>query len=348
VDYNLVCNSCKKKYKSNYDSQICKACEGILEVVYLKSASFPMKMRTIWDFEFNMPKSHYTHYELGNTKIINYNDNAFLKLEFYNPTKSFKDRGSVIEIAKAQEYEYDEIVCASTGNMAYSLAYYAKLANLKVRVFISKNANKDKIRYIKDVHDAKITKVDGDFTLAQAEALKYSHKNRAFLTGDYCYRKERQRIVTYEITYKIKNIERIISPVGNTTLFNALYKAFVELKNANKIKRLPEMFGVEAQQCAPIAKSFNKENLTYVKPNTDADAIAVGMPTYGMEAIDAIKKSNGGIVTVSESELYLEQKNFYKKYGVIVELGGIASLAGYEKVMKKEKNTVILLTGGNV
>ncbi len=348
VDYNLVCNICKKKYNSNYNSQICTSCDGILEVVYPKGASFPEKMKTLWDFESNMPRSHYIHYELGNTKVINYDKNTFLKLEFYNPTKSFKDRGSVIEIAKALEYRYGEIVCASTGNMAYSLAYYAKLANLKVRVFISKNANKDKIRYIKEVHDATITKVDGDFTLAQSEALKYSYKNGAFLTGDYCYRKEGQRSVAYEIAYQINNVERIISPIGNATLFSALYKAFVELKNANKIKNIPKMIGIEAQKCAPIARSFNKKTLTYVKPNTDADAIAVGMPTYGMEAIEAIKNSNGDILTVSESELYSEQNNFYKKYGIIVELGGIASLAGYKKIITKDKNTVILLTGGNV
>ena len=345
--YSLVCNNCNKKYNSNYDSQICKSCKGILEVIYDRPMHFPNKFKGFWDFEKNMPDSDYLHYELGNTKIMDYYGN-FLKLEFYNPTKSFKDRGSVIEIAKANEYKYDEIVCASTGNMAYSLAYYAKLAGIKVRVFISKNANKDKIRYIKDVHDATITKIDGDFTLAQSEALKYSDKNNAFLTGDYCYRKEGQKSIAYELAYQINKIDCIVAPIGNATLFSALYKAFIELKKAGMIKNMPKMIGVEAEQCAPIARSLNKKRLMYIKPNTDADAIAVGMPTYGIDAIHAIKKTNGDIITVSESEIYREQKLFYEKYGLIVELGGIASLAGYNKIDKKSPNTVILLTGGNI
>lgn len=77
---------------------------------------------------------------------------------------------------------------------------------------------------IKGTHDAKIVRVDGDFTKAQGLAEGYAHKNSAFLAGDYCYRKEGQKIIAYEAVLQLGNINSIIVPVGNATLISGIYK----------------------------------------------------------------------------------------------------------------------------
>ncbi|MEM0154752.1 MAG: pyridoxal-phosphate dependent enzyme, partial [Methanothrix sp.] len=190
MKYYLECTNCGSIFESDYDSQICQKCSGILEVVYGGKIPKIGSINSFWDMEKVMPSGRYTHFYLGNTPLMEskYGDSLKLKLEFFNPTHSFKDRGSAIEVAKAMEYGFKEVVCASTGNMAYSITYYAKLYGLRSQVFISSNANTDKINDIRSVGDANVHRVDGDFTKAQGMALKYSKEHKAFLTGDYCYR----------------------------------------------------------------------------------------------------------------------------------------------------------------
>lgn len=348
MKYILKCLSCGENFGSEYDKQICKYCDGILDVVYIQKPLFVDKMKSFWDFERLMPNSTYQHYDVGDTRLIKQDNNLYIKKEFDNPTHSFKDRGSVVEIAKAIEYGYDEIVCASTGNMAYSLAYYGKLMGLKLRVFISSNANKDKIRNIKKIHDAVIINVDGDFTKAQHMALAYSKKTGCFLVGDYCYRKEGQRSVSYELAYQIKDLDAVFIPIGNATLFSAMFKGFNELYNFGIIKKIPKMIGAQAKNCAPVANAIKSKKITYVKPKTAADAIAVGMPTYGYEALSAIKSTVGDIGVISEKDLVDAQSYFYKQYGLIAELGGIAALAVYKKFNFSNQRSAIIVTGSNI
>jgi threonine synthase len=266
-----------------------------------------------------------------------------VKLEIENPTGSFKDRGSVVEIAKASEYGYRNVVCASTGNMAYSIAYYAKLYDIKAKIFISHDANEDKIRKIRSVGNAEIERVDGDFNKALKLAEAYSKRSGAFLTGDYCYRQEGQRTIAYELANQLGGITDVIVPVGNATLISGMLKAYSEFDKA------PRVIGVQSSSCKPLFDAFNGKPLRYEAPRTKADAIAVGLPTFGEQALDLIRKSKGMIVTVSDIEMAREQKRFYEEFGRFVELAGAASIAAYRKIKTNRKGRVVaVITGGNV
>ena len=140
MKYFLECTKCGMHFDEKYRSQICSACGAILDVKYKKfNFNRDRKRSGIWAYESMLPDAKYMHYAVGGTKLLQSNENPdlFLKLEIQNPTKSFKDRGSVIEVSKCLEYGYKEIVCASTGNMAFSIAYFAKLNNIKSKIFIS-------------------------------------------------------------------------------------------------------------------------------------------------------------------------------------------------------------------
>ncbi len=121
MKYILKCIACGVEYSSLHRYQTCGNCEGNLEVVYTEKPRFGKGRGEFWDYEFLLPNTKYRHTELGGTKLIESKDDerVYLKLEIENPTRSFKDRGSVVEIAKAKEYGYDTIACASTGNMAF-------------------------------------------------------------------------------------------------------------------------------------------------------------------------------------------------------------------------------------
>jgi len=353
MDYDLKCINCGRVYNSKYRNQVCEACGGLLEVIYKGHASrkFFEGVQSFWDFEPLMPKGAYRHFELGMTKLIKSNYNgAFFKLEFENPTGSFKDRGSAIEVAKAKEYGYKYIACASTGNMAYSISYYAKLYGIEASVFISKGANKDKLIDIKSTHDAELHLINGDFTKAQVDAAAYAKRNGAFLAGDYCYRKEGQSTIAYELYMQNPSISNIIIPVGNATLFSALYKAYSTIKKLGIINSIPKLIGVEAKGCAPIYNAItHNSNIKYEKPKTYADAIAVGFPTYGNEAIEAVKRTGGMFITVSDNDMSKEQERFYAGYGIMIELAAASGIAAYAKLRKSLKgSTAIILTGANI
>jgi threonine synthase len=346
MDYYLECveNGCR--FPSSYNKQICGNCGSILEVIYKGKAKVPAS-HEFWDYEALLPKGKYKHYSLGGTKLVQSAEcnNLFLKLELYNPTRSFKDRGSVVEIAKALEYGYDEISVASTGNMAYSLAYYAKIAGFKATVFIGKAANPDKIRNILMTHDATLHMVTGDFSKAQAMAAKYAEKSSAFLAGDYCYRKEGQKTVAYEIATQLNGLTHIIVPVGNATLISGMVKALKEMK-MNGVK----IIAVQAEKCSPLVKAFrSKKMMKYERPGTKADAIAVGLPTFGDQALKAINDTGGTAITVTESEMEKEQSYLYKSQGILAELAGVASIAAFKKLKFKQNDRVAaIISGGNI
>lgn len=314
------------------------------------------KPDSFWDFLPALPSGSYRRYEVGITKTLKSADlpNTYMKMEIGNPTHSFKDRGSVIEVGKAYDYGYDKVVCASTGNMAYSVAYYAKLYGLRAKIFISSNASRDKVRYIRETHDADVTRVNGDFNKAQGLAERYAKREGAFLTGDYCYRKEGQKTIAYELLLAGINaginIDSIIVPVGNATLLSGTLKAVEEIRAARRIGRAPMVIGVEASSCSPLYRAFaSGRDVKYEAPKTRADAIAVGYPTYGNQALQYMRKHSSYMKTVSEAEMSREQLSFTNRYGLAVELAGVAALAAIRSgkgIHKGIKAAVI--TGANV
>ncbi len=346
MDYYLRCTKCSRKYDSTYKRQTCESCESILDVVYKKKVRVPHG-KGFWDYEKMLPEGRYTHYDLGGTELVKSteHDNLFLKLELQNPTKSFKDRGSVVEVSKAKEYGYKELVVASTGNMAYSLAYYAKTIGIKATVFIGTGANPDKIRDILLTHDATLKRVNGDFTKAQEHAAAYASSRHAFLAGDYCYRKEGQKTVMYEIAAQLRGITHVIVPVGNATLISGIGRALKEMGN----KRI-RIVAVQAEGCCPLVRALKqRKGIRYERSRTAADAIAVGMPTFGDQAIEAIRRSKGTAISVTEDEMKKEQDTLYKKQGILAELAGVASIAAYERLrFKKSDKVVAIVSGGNV
>ena len=352
MDYKLECLQCGAEYDSAYASQVCARCNGILEVVYAGRIAMP-NGRSFWDFESALPKGTYKHYAVGGTDMVASEDSGlFLKLELRSQTRSFKDLGSVIEVAKAYEYGYKDVVCASTGNMAYSIAYYSKLYGIRAHIFISSNANKDKIYDIKSTNDAVIKMVDGDFNKALDTAALYSRKKGFFLSGDYCYRKEGQKLMAYEIMQNLPEVANIIIPVGNATLFSGIYKGLKEMKASGRIKKLPRLIAVEAKGCSPVVDAFNsKSGIKYRIPKTKADAIAVGFPTFGVQALEGLNKTMGMAVAVTDNEMERSKEKLYKEKGIIAELGGVASFAAYEKIKDKigiNGVTVAIISGGNI
>lgn len=287
----------------------------------------------------------------GHTPLIqnkNLGENLFIKCEFINPSGSFKDRGSVFEISQALLLGKNEVVVASTGNMAASIAAYSAFVGLRCVVFIPNTIHNNKLKQI-IAYGATIISVDGDYTIAMRLAEDYAikHKN-AFLAGDYVYRFEGTKEIGREILMEIGVPENIIVPVGNGTVFCAIYKSFKELKEMGEISKLPRMIGVQAKGCSPIYNAWkNQSSISPIKdPKTIATALICGDPIYGNLVLEIVKESGGEIVSVDDKEIKSAQE-LLGKNGIYVEVSGAVFYAEYLKGFYRE-NTVGIATGSGL
>lgn len=196
MDYSSVCTKCG--HKENEASFRCAKCNGILEVKYdyakSKGKIFKNSKKGIARYINLLPLTSFVTLGEGDTPLTKVNcketpkADLLLKLEMTNPTKTFKDRGSAVEISKALELKAKRVCCASTGNMGLSVAHYARHFGIKADIFISRGANGKKIRKIR-MQGAKINYVNGDFNRALNSAEDFARRTGAFVCGDYHFRK---------------------------------------------------------------------------------------------------------------------------------------------------------------
>ena len=280
----------------------------------------------------------------------NHNKNFLFKYEAANPTGSFKDRGSTVEITKARELGVKKVVCASTGNMGASVASYSARANINCTIYLPTFTPPNKANQIKNM-GANIVNVKGTYEDAVKLTKTQRAKKHVYLTGDYAYRGEGEKSVAFEIIDQLNwNPPDIIAlPVGNATLLASTCKALFELKEVGLIKKIPRVAAIQAKGCNPLYKAYkNKcDHITTCKsPKTIATAIACGHPVDATQALSRLRKMRGITEQVTEREIIQARKELGKQ-GIFVEPSGAVSYAGAKKLElgKRGQQVVCILSG---
>ena len=282
-------------------------------------------------------------------KRLGQNGRLLIKYEAANPTGSFKDRGSSLEITKAIENGKQNVALASTGNMGASVAAYAAFAGLECKVFVPDIAGKEKIKQIK-AYGAETVGVEGDYSVAIKQAEKYVVSNsNSFLTGDYPWRSEGTKTVGFEIADQLYwNIpDYVVVPVGNGTLIWSISEAFRELTLVGITDKIPRIIGVQVENCAPVVDAWENELAEIIPvrdPDTIATAIACGDPIDGLAALKAVRDSGGEAFRVSDKET-LDARDKLARNGIFVEPSGAVAYAG--AVKKGLEGTVVVLATGH-
>ncbi len=275
----------------------------------------------------------------------------YFKCEGLNPTGSFKDRGTTIEVSKAVEHGSRDVVVASTGNMGASIAAYTALAKLKTTIYVPKGATASaKIRQMR-AYGAAVSLIDGDYTQAMKQAVSDFDRKGLHLLGDYPYRGEGEKTVGYEIVDQCDGrVSHIIAPIGNGTLLAGIWKGIKDLEKVGLITERPRLVGVQAAGCQPVARAFlsDHETIIPVVPRTKASAIACGDPLDGRKALKALRESDGMIQVVSDAELVRARQLLAQEEGIYAELSGAAPLAGLLKLAStlEDKARVVLVISG--
>ncbi len=278
----------------------------------------------------------------------------YFKLESKNRTGSFKDRGSLIDVAMAKELNATGIVLASTGNMAASCACYCSVHNLPCFVVIPEGIPRQKLAQIA-CYNAHVIQIGGNFNDAESLSKRLAELPLGlYLAGDYAFRVEGQKTAVFEIVDQLdyNPPDMIVIPVGCGTNLAAYYKGLQEYKTLGLIDKIPQLIGIQAEGAAPIVRSFQAgrtEIIPFDSVKTKASAIAVADPLDGIKVLDAVYQTNGKMISVTDEEILEAQKQLAQKEGFFVEFSSASAIAGLLKLEKEEdlkyKRIVCILTG---
>lgn len=242
-----------------------------------------------------------------------------LKLDYFMPTGSFKDRGARFLVSVIRDLNVREVVEDSSGNAGAAVAAYCAAAGIRCRVFVPESTALSKTAQI-EAYGGRVERIAGNrdatstAVLEAARTIYYaSHVyNPLFLEGT--------ATLAAEIWEQIGVPGAVVSPLGNGTLLLGLYKGF------KRIGSLPRIIGVQSASCAPIYARFHGVD-TPPRGDTVAEGIAVGRPARAEEIVRAVRESGGDIVVVDDAAVR-QARQTLAHMGIYVEPTAAAAVAG--------------------
>ena len=253
---------------------------------------------------------------------------VWLKCEGANPTGSFKDRGMALAIAKAVEAGARSIVCASTGNTAASAAAYAARAGIDaVVVHAAGGPASSKLAQVRAT-GARLVEVDGSFDDAFAAAEELAKREDAVVVNSTNpHRIEGQKTAALEIIEQLDGPPDVLAlPYGGGGNTVAYAKGFLEA-------------GYPTLEIVPVQAAD--------RATTSASAIRIPTPVHGAEVDEALARSSGTAVSVTDNQIAMAWRELAWQEGVFCEPASAAALAGIDLTDLVEGTRVVLVLTGH-
>jgi threonine synthase len=277
-----------------------------------------------------------------------------IKLDHLFTTGSYKDRGATILLSKAKELNIKHLVQDSSGNAGASIAAYSAMAKIECKIFVPKNTSEEKIVQIA-AYGANLFVVDGDRKKTAETAF---NEAKTSYYASHCFNPlffQGTKTFAYEICEQLnwKAPDFVVLPAGNGTLLIGAFLGFKELATNGVINKIPQLIAVQSENCMPL--NLHAENLhfnidKYEPKETLAEGIAIPNPVRLEQMFEAIKQSNGEIITVSELEIVSAWK-FIANEGHLIEPTSAATIAGlikWSNNQNKNKLVVSLFSGSGL
>ena len=373
----LICKECKKEYAKE-PIHVCEFCFGPLEVNYdyeaikkvVTKQSIESGPPSMWRYEALLPLDEAPKVGLhtGFTPLVRAKNlgkalglsHLYLKNDSVNhPTFSFKDRVVSVAISKAIEFGFDTISCASTGNLANSVAAQAAEAGLKSCIFIPDGLEAGKILGTL-VYGAQLISVKGSYDDVNrlCSEIGVNH-NWAFVNINIRpYYGDGSKSYGYEIAEQLgwKTPDNVVVPVAGSSLITKIWKAFHEFEMLGLVDKVQtKIFAAQATGCSPVTTAIKNgsENIIPVKPNTIAKSIAIGNPADGYYGIKTANASGGYGEDISDEEIVSAMKLLAETEGVFTETAGGVTVGVTQKLVqqgriKSDEVTVICITGNGL
>lgn len=381
--WSYRCPSCGAEYPMEKGRYLCGPCaakrgddkplEGVLECVWEGEPTAADYLDPRYAIPLPVEPRYFPAIPVGDTPLwaperlraeLGF-PGLFLKDDTCEPTGSFKDRASYLVAAFARREGIKEIVLASTGNAASSMAGVGAAAGLKITVFLPEAAPVAKrvqvLQYGGDLYPVK-----GNYDQAFEESLAYSDKTGT-LSRNTAYNPltiEGKKTVSFEIAKQLgaaggagpgegwASPDEVFVPTGDGVIIAGVYKGFEDLIKLGRIKRMPRIWAAQAEGSKAIATALAEGGFGRpVSSSTVADSISVDVPRNGAHALSKLKKHGGRALVVSDEEILEAQGILASKAGLFAEPSSSAALAGFLKArgeIAKDAIVVLLITGSGL
>ena len=276
---------------------------------------------------------------------------------FNHPTLSFKDRVVSIALTRAKELGFKIVACASTGNLANSVAAHAAGAGLKSYVLIPADLEQSKVLNSL-VYGTEVIGIHGPYDqvnrLCSEIAGKYGW---GFVNVNLRpYYAEGSKTMGFEIAEQLgwRLPRHTVVPMASGSLLTKVTKSYQEAIKVGLIDEQPfTIHGAQATGCNPISAAFkaNSELIKPVqKPRTIAKSLAIGTPADGYYAVQAIRASGGGCEDVSDEEIVAGIRLLAETEGIFAETAGGVTVACAKKLVESgaipaNESVVLCITG---
>ena len=347
---NFICNKCGTKESTATWKPKC-SCGGLWKLDF-QAPRFDLSLidKSIWGM-FRYKEFMATEGDTwrtvsmgeGMTPVVRFSDDVLLKMDYFMPTLSFKDRGAAVMIAHCKAIGVDSVVQDSSGNAGNSVAAYCGRCGIGCEIFVPEGTSPKKIEMIK-AHGALVNIVPGsrdncaDVCMAKVEKEGTYYASHVYNPFFY----EGTKTYIYEVYEQLGRIpENIFIPLGNGTLFIGVVKGLEELLRSDAIEKMPNILVIQSENCDPFVRAVEAGEKTPVKVEpkpTLAEGIAIGIPARGEEILEYIYKHSVRLIRAPEDKI-LEARSILAEKGIYCEHTTAASYAAYLKYCEAHGKT---------
>lgn len=358
MHYN--CFSCDRQYPISERRFRCE-CGGFLTIPtadFFTREALADRDLSIWRYReaFGLPaEAEPVSLGEGRTPLVRRRiggQEVAFKLDFLQPSGSFKDRGASVLMTLVKWLGVPAIVEDSSGNAGAAMAAYAAAAGVRCTIFSPAYTPDGKLTQIR-LYAARVEKAPGTRQDANDAAIRAAASS--FYAGHLWHPFFGQGLAStaYELWEQMAGgvPSAVIVPVGSGGYLEGLFIGFRALMRAGYTAGLPRLIGVQADRCAPIHLAWQDGLNDYaaITPQpTVAEGIAVQRPPRAAAVLAAIRESGGRTVGVSEEEI-LDATRALLRLGLFAEPTSAATLAGWRKLPAAEReDAVLILTGSGL
>ena len=371
----LKCRECGREYPLTA-THVCEFDFGPLEVAYdyerirqsLTRSMVQSRPPTMWRYRELLPVASEptVGFQVGFTPLIRADRLArrlgvrevWVKNDTVNyPTLSFKDRVVSVALSRARELGFTTVACASTGNLANSVAANAAAAGLKAYVFIPADLEQGKV-VNSLVYGAEVIGIKGHYDEVNRLCAEIAGKyGWAFVNVNMRpYYAEGSKSMGFEIIEQLgwRVPQHTVVPMASGSLLTKIQKSYQELFRLGLVPETKyQIHGAQATGCAPISTA-QKAGLDFfrpVKPNTIAKSLAIGTPADGFYALKVMKETGGAADDASDHEVREGMKLLAECEGIFAETAGGVTVAVARKLIASGRipasDSLVLCITGN-